>query len=326
MGRFDFLVTGGAGFLGASLARRLLTRGCSVLAVDVAPFDRLADLSEHPGLTCRHGDVRDAAAVSSWVGEAERVVHLAAVVGVRRYMEDPALVLDVNLRGTMDVLRACHDQGRPVLYASTSETYGLVAEPLSETSRRCYGSYRSPRWSYAISKAAGEQYAQALAMRGLVHTTTRYFNVYGPGLDRPGAGRVISRFLGFLQTGEPLPLIDGGDHVRAFCWVDEAVAATEALALAVGRDPAVTGRAFNVGRADPITIRHLAERMIHLSGHTAGTVVIPGTEVYGPDFEEIPIRIPDVRALREAIGFEAKVDLDDGLRRTLAHYGLLADS
>lgn len=324
MAAHDFLVTGAAGFLGASLTRRLLARGCTVLAVDVAPFGRLAELSDHAGLTCRRGDVRDVAAVLRWVGEAARVVHLAAVVGVRRYMEDPALVLDVNLRGTMDVLRACRDQGRPVLYASSSESYGLVAEPLTETSRRCYGSYRSPRWSYAISKAAAEQYAQALALQGLVHTTTRYFNVYGPGLDRPGAGRVISRFLGLLQDGEPLPLIDGGDHLRTFCWVDEAVAATEALALALGRDPGVTGRAFNVGHPDPITIRHLAERMIHLSGHTAGTVDVPGTEVYGADFEEIPVRIPDVRALREAIGFEAKVDLDEGLRRTLAHYGLLA--
>ena len=321
---FDVLVTGGAGFIGAALVRRLLARGARVVAFDVSPFHRLADLEGSAGLELVAGDVRDREEVEGWVMVSERVVHLAAVVGVARYMSDPAHVLDVNLRGTMNVLRACHERDRPVLYASTSEVYGLNHERLRETSDRAYGSYLSPRWSYAISKSAGEQYAQALAVAGLRHTTTRFFNVYGPGLDRPGEGRVISRFLGLIRDRRPLTLIDGGDYTRAFCFIDEAVAATETLALAVGVDPDITGRAFNVGRDEPVTMRQLAQRMIALTRHTAGTVDIPGTELHGPTFEEIPHRVPDLTAIRDAIGFEAVIDLNEGLRRTLSSYGLLA--
>ncbi len=321
---FDVLVTGVAGFIGASLVHRLVARGLRVVAFDVSPFHRLADLEGSSALKLVVGDVRDRELVERWVMGAGRVVHLAAVVGVARYMSDPAHVLDVNLRGTMNVLRACHERGKPVLYASTSEVYGLNRERLSETSDRSYGSYLSPRWSYAISKSAGEQYAQALAFAGLRHTTTRFFNVYGPGLDKPGEGRVISRFLGLIRDQRPLTLIDGGDYVRAFCFVDEAVAATETLALRVGSDDRVTGRAFNIGRDEPVTMRQLAQRMIALTAHTAGTVEISGDALHGANFEEIPHRVPDLTAIREVIGFEAQIDLNEGLRRTLSHYGLLA--
>jgi nucleoside-diphosphate-sugar epimerase len=316
----DILITGGAGFIGASLAQRFLTSGLSVTVLDIAPFDRLPPQA---GLTCIQGDVRDDALVDQLVASSGRVIHLAAVVGVDEYMSDPALVLDVNIQGTQAVFQACMRHSRPVLFTSSSEVYGTNSEALEETSPRVYGSYRSPRWSYALSKAVGEQYAQAYAKEGLTHVTVRFFNIYGPGLDRPGEGRVISKFLGHIQNGTPLPLVDGGRAVRAYCFVTDAMDATAKLALAVGPGSKVNGRAFNVGRVEPISVRDLAQRMIALTGHTAGTVDIAGEDFFGENFEDIPRRVPDVTALSEAIGFEARIDLDEGLSLTLEALGLL---
>ena len=213
---------------------------------------------------------------------------------------------------------------RPVLLASTSETYGKNSSILSEDSDRIYGSASNHRWSYAVSKAAGEHYAYALGELGLGFAIARYFNVYGPGLDTPGSGRVVSRFLGCIRDDKPLELVDGGGAVRSFCFVDDAVEATLRLSLGLDRDSAFHGKSFNIGRADPITMRDLAGLMIRLSGHTSGTNEVPGEAFYGAGFEEIPSRTPDLTRVRKLLGFEARIRLEDGISRTLDHWGLLA--
>jgi UDP-glucose 4-epimerase len=311
------LVTGGGGFLGSALVPYLVARGARVASLDVATP------TGGPAVEIVHADVRDEAAVDRWVEWADAVVHLAAVVGVDRYLRDPEGVLDTNVLGTRVVAQACLARRRPLLLASTSEIYGLTGGTLSEDSPRTLGGSASARWSYALSKATAEEYVRALARRGLAHTVLRYFNVYGPDLDRPGMGRVISRFLGAIREGRPLPLVDGGAATRSFCYVDDAVTATSAALDSLCTGGAAAGRAINVGRDEPVTVRHLAELLIELSGHAAGTVDVPGDEVFGEGFEDIPTRVPDLTRARELLGFEARVDLREGLRRTLAHADLL---
>ncbi len=318
------LVTGGAGFIGAALTRRLLAEGCRVVVADVGGFERLADVGgEVERVTA---DVGDAAAMDALVAQVDRVAHLAAVVGVAEYVTRPDEVLETNVLGTRNVLRACARRGRPVLVASTSEVYGKSGVLLEEAGSSVLGPATTPRWSYAVSKAAGEAWAAALGRRGLDFTLVRYFNVYGPRMDAPGEGRVISRFLGALQAGEPLPLVDGGRAVRAFCYVDDAVEATARLLLGLAPGAAHHRAIVNVGRDEPVTIRDLAERMVALSGHRAGVIERSGEAVFGAGFEEIPRRLPDLRRLEAATGFVARVSLDEGLRRVLDHWGLLAEA
>jgi nucleoside-diphosphate-sugar epimerase/dTDP-4-amino-4,6-dideoxygalactose transaminase len=306
------LVTGGAGFIGRSVAERLR----ATHAVDAT--DLVA--SEHTRLL----DVRDAAAVDASVQEADAVIHFAAVVGVQRYLADPLVVLDTNLLGSRNVLAACARHGVPVLFSSTSEVYGSNALPLREDSSSVLGPTHHARWSYAVSKLAAEHYAHALAGHGLSFCAVRYFNVYGPGLDAPGEGRVVSQFLGALLAGRALPLVDGGQAVRSLCFIDDAVDATIALfdRLRAGDCPSIV----NVGRHEPISMRQLAAAMMRLSGREVGTQDIDGTAFFGPGFEEIPSRIPDLSLLRTATGFEAGIDLESGLARTLEPWGLLAES
>ena len=210
------------------------------------------------------------------------------------------------------------------MLASTSEVYGKNERELDEGADGVYGLPPTSRWCYATSKLAAEHYAHAYGAQGLRFAVVRYFNVYGPGLDSPGEGRVISKFIGHLQRGTPLPLVDGGHAVRAFCYIDDAVRATVGLGDALLTGEAVGGRTFNIGRREPVTMRDLAARMVSLSGHTGGVIEVSGAVHFGPGFEEIQHRVPDTSALEAATGFVAGTSLDEGLALTLRHYHLLA--
>jgi len=323
-GLMDYLVTGGAGFIGASIVDRLRRSGKSVVCMDVGPLGRISHLADDPDLEVARIDVLDAAAVDSLVSRCGAVLHLAAVVGVDEYMRQPANVLDVNILGTRNVLSSCVRHGRPVVVASSSEVFGNNTDVLAERSPKVYGDLENTRWSYALSKAVSEMYAQALGRNGLSFVIVRFFNVYGPTMDSLGQGRVISKFLGCLRDGRPLPLVDGGRAVRSFCYIDDAVEATLRLLYGVN-EPSISRKSFNIGRVDPVSMRELAKTMIRLSGHGAGTEDIDGTSFFGKGFEEIEHRTPAVDALAEAVDFRAEIDLIDGLTRTLAHWKLLRD-
>lgn len=317
------LVTGAAGFVGSAVTARLLALGHKVLAMDID--HNTGRLEAHPLLECVTADIRDADAVNALVDRAERVLHFAAIADVRVYSERPLDVLEVNLMGTRTVLLAAHRARIPVLFASSSEALGKNTSLLDERADTVLGPTDESRWSYAVTKIASEHWAWALAREGLTATAVRYFNVYGPTMDAPGRGRVITKFLGKLLAGEPLELVDGGHATRCFCWIDDAADATVQLALAMEPGSPTAGRPFHIGRPEPITMRELASHMIRLSGHPHGVREVTGTAFFGKGFAEIPHRVPDVSALEEAIGFRAEVPLEEGLRRVLDHWGLLAD-
>ncbi|MDH5492339.1 MAG: aminotransferase class I/II-fold pyridoxal phosphate-dependent enzyme, partial [Myxococcales bacterium] len=276
------------------------------------------------GLEWIDGDVRDAALIDSLVRRSSSVAHLAAVVGVDEYLEHPEAVIEVNFGGSRNVAHACLEHGKGLFFSSTSEVYGKAGGILREESSSSYGPPSTPRWSYAVSKSLTEHLLFALGRRGLRFVTARYFNVYGAEGDLAGRGRVLRKFLDRIRAGLPLQLVDGGEAVRSFCHVQDAVEGTYRLLSSVDTGGAAQGRAFNIGRAEPVTIRRMAEVMIHLSGHRPGTTIVSGPELFGEGFEEIPHRVPDTSAMREATGFEAKLDLESGLRLTLADAGLLS--
>ncbi|MCB9663511.1 MAG: DegT/DnrJ/EryC1/StrS family aminotransferase [Alphaproteobacteria bacterium] len=317
------LVTGGAGFVGSHVTAELVARGHAVVVLD-SHLDQGRLDPTLPGVERVQGSVLDAPLLAALAARCDRIVHLGAIAGVHHYLERPVDVLDVNLLGTRTVLLTAHARGIPVLIASTSEAYGKNPATLREDGDTWLGPTTNARWCYAVSKLAGEHYAWGLAAQGLTVAATRYFNVYGPTLDAPGTGRVLSQFLGALQRGEPLRLVDGGHAVRCFCWVDDAVRATVDLALALEPGSAVSGRVFNIGNPEPVTMRRLAEIVVALADHAPGVEDVPGEVFFGHGFEDIPHRVPDVGAIAEALGVRPRVDLVEGVRRTLAHWGMLS--
>jgi UDP-glucose 4-epimerase len=306
-------VTGGAGFIATTLARRLVDDN-EIVALDNLHRDALSgtDLAEHPNLTFVQGDVLDAEAVREFSHGATHIVHAAAIAGVDTVLESPVRTMRVNLIGTYNVLEAAvatRDSLERLVDFSTSEVFGPQAYNVREGHLTATGSVGEARWTYAVSKLAGEHMARAYHDElGLPAVTLRPFNVYGPGQIGGGA---IRAFIEAALAGSDLVVHGDGSQIRAWCYVDDMV---NALLLCLEHPDAV-GETFNIGNArSTVTIFDLATRVRRLTG-------APSELVFQPlHYSDVEIRIPNVDKARQVLGFEAKVDLDDGLARTIAWY------
>ena len=306
------LITGGAGFIGTTLARRLVDAN-EIVALDNLHRDAVSgsDLLEHPSYRLVQGDVLDPESVRDAAEGATHVVHAAAIAGVDTVLESPVRTMRVNLIGTYNVLEAA--VALPGLERfvdfSTSEVFGTHAINVQEGNVTTTGSVGEARWTYAVSKLAGEHMAHAYHDElGLPTATVRPFNVYGPGQIGGGA---IRAFIEAALAGRDLEIHGDGSQIRAWCYVDDMV---EGLLLCLERPEAV-GHTFNIGNArSTVTIYDLAQRVKRLTG-------CPGEIVHKPlHYTDVEIRIPNVTKAREQLGFEATVDLDEGLARTIAWY------
>jgi UDP-glucose 4-epimerase len=307
------VVTGGAGFIGTTLARRLVDDN-DIVAVDNLHRDTLGGtaLMEHPHFSFIQGDVLDAELLAEVVKGATHVVHAAAIAGVDTVIESPVRTMRVNLIGTYNALEAAlqtKDTMERFIEFSTSEVFGTYAFKVDEQHVTTQGSVGEARWTYAVSKLAGEHMAHAYHDElGLPTVSVRPFNVYGPGQIGGGA---IRAFIETALAGRDLVIHGDGSQIRAWCYVDDMV---EALMLAL-EHPNAVGESFNVGNArSAVTIYDLAQRIKRLTG-------CPGELVFQPlHYSDVELRIPNVEKARELLGFAAQVELDEGLERTIAWY------
>jgi UDP-glucose 4-epimerase len=311
------LITGGAGFVGSHLSEAFLERGDEVIALDRDARAKVHHLLGHRRFRLVVDSVMNAEMLDGLAAQADLIYHLAGVVGVEHYVADPYHVLNVNVNGTQNVLRAAYKHGRRVVFSSTSEVYGRnPAVPWSEDADRVLGPTTIDRWCYATSKAAAEHFCLAYRRLGLPITVLRFFNVYGPRLDRLDVGRVIPILLGQLLRGEPLTVIGDGSQTRCFTWIDDAIRAT----VAAGVVSAAEGQVINVGTDQETSIRALAELMIRIGGGPSTIRFVPQASVYGDSYEDVPRRVPDVRRMNSILGVEARTPLADGLARTIAWF------
>ena len=320
------LVTGGAGFLGSYLVDALLAKGHEVTALDDISAGAEEKIFQHRDNRQFHF-VRDSvlndAVMDGLINRCEMVYHLAAVVGVHHYVINPYAVLNVNVNGTQIVLRHAHKYGRKVLFTSTSEIYGRSPDvPYREDGDRVLGSTRIDRWCYSTSKAVGEHFCFAYRKLGLPVVIVRYFNVYGPRMDKLDTGRVVTIFLGKILRNEPVTVVGDGSQTRCFTYMDDAVEGT----LRAGETPAAEGEIFNIGTNRETTILELARRMIALAGSSSQIVQVSQEQVYGKSYEDIQRRVPDVTRARDLLDWTATTSLDDGLRKTIAWFKAHPDS
>jgi UDP-glucose 4-epimerase len=307
------LITGGAGFIGTTLARQLVDDN-EIVAVDNLHRDTLGGtaLAKHSNFDFVQGDVLDAAFLTEVVKGATHLVHAAAIAGVDTVIESPVRTMRVNLIGTYNALEAAlgtQDTIERVIEFSTSEVFGTYAFKVDELHVTTQGSVGEARWTYAVSKLAGEHMAHAYHDElGLPTVSVRPFNVYGPGQIGGGA---IRAFIETALAGKDLVIHGDGSQIRAWCYVDDMV---DALLLAL-EHPNAVGESFNVGNArSAVTIYDLALRIKRLTG-------LDGELVFQPlHYTDVELRVPNVDKARELLGFEAKVELDEGLERTIAWY------
>lgn len=313
-----YLVTGGAGYIGSNLVDALIERDDEVWVLDDLSAGKRENIEHHmgkPNFRFIEGTILDEPLVDDLVTDCDAVFHLAAKLTVKLVHEHPLDALKVNVRGTEVVLQQCTRHGKRIVVASSSEVYGISSEErFSEDGPRVLGPTSIPRWSYATAKALDEHLAYGFAIDGgLKFSAIRYFNSYGPRIDETGYGSVIARFIQRSFHDKPLEIYGDGEQVRAFTYIDDTVAGTIA---AIERDEAVS-EVFNIGSTFAITINELAEKVRVLTGSKSEIVHVSYEDIFGQNFSDIPHRVPDTSKAKELLGFEAMIDLDLGLKRTI---------
>lgn len=308
------LITGGAGFLGSHLSDALLARGDDVTILDVVGDRKVRHHLGNPRFHYVRDSVLNTEILDGLILRCDLVYHLAAVVGVEHYVGDPYEVLNVNINGTQAVLKLAYKYSRKVVFSSTSEVYGRNPRvPFAEDDERVLGSTRIDRWCYSTSKAAAEHFCFAYHRLGLPVVVLRYFNVYGPRLDKIDMGRVVTIFMGQVLRGDPVTVIGDGKQTRCFTYIDDAIRAT----MEAGLNDRAAGEIFNVGSDAETTILELAETMIRIAGSRSRVVFVPQQAVYGDSYEDVPRRVPSIRRMHEILGVRAETSLEKGLRQTI---------
>jgi UDP-glucose 4-epimerase len=306
-------ITGGAGFIATTLARTLVGEN-EIVAVDNLHRDALSgtELADHPSFTFHQGDVLDGDLMIELARGATHVVHCAAIAGVDTVLASPVRTMRVNVIGTYNVLEAATKTLGSVerfIDFSTSEVFGTHAFNVTEGQVSTIGSVGEARWTYAVSKLAGEHMAHAYHDElGLPTVTVHPFNVYGPGQIGGGA---IRAFIEGALAGRDLVIHGDGAQIRAWCYVTDMV---RGVLACLERVEAV-GQAFNIGNPrSAVTIFDLAQRITRLTGSQ-------GEIGFQPiDYADVELRIPNVQKARELLGWQPEVELDDGLARTIAWY------
>jgi dTDP-alpha-D-glucuronic acid decarboxylase len=308
------LVTGGAGFIGSHLVDRLVRDGAEVTVLDRLPPEQARHLEAAlPRIRYLEGDIRDPDAVrQAFEPRPDLVYHMASIVGVGLYVEDPLAVVDIVVGGTRSVLREVGRVGSRLVLASPSEVFGRNPEvPWSEDADRVLGSTSVDRWSYGSSKAVAEHMVFAMMRGGMEASIVRFFNAYGP---RQAPIFVVSQSVRKVLRGERPLVYDDGRQTRCFTYVADAVGGL----VAAGTHPAAPGEAFNIGNPVETTMREVVDRIVHLSGTGLEPETFHTDVEYGERYEDVPRRVPGVEKARELLGWSASTTLDEGLAATLA--------
>jgi nucleoside-diphosphate-sugar epimerase len=307
------LLTGGAGFIGMTLTRRLCNDNRIVI------FDSLhrdaftsTELARHPNVRFVRGDVRDFESLRKAAEECRIIVHMASIAGVDTVMGLPVETMETALEGTLNALRAARNAGARLerfIDFSTSEVFGRFAFKVQEGDVTTLGAVGEARWTYAVSKLATEHLTYTYHKQfGLPTLSIRPFNVYGPGQVGEGA---IHTFIVRALMGEDLNVHNDGDQIRSWCYIDDMI---EGILLCLEKKEAV-GHAFNIGNPrSTVTIYQLARIVQKLTGGRAAIKHVPWS------FPDVELRVPDIGKARALLGFSPLVDIEEGIQKTIEWY------
>ncbi len=304
-----YLITGGAGFIGSSLARALVARGDTVRVIDNFATGREANLADLEGkLTLVRGDIRDDAAVEQAMTGCDYVLHQAALPSVPRSIEQPIEFNSVNVHGTLVVLEVARRVGvKRVVFAASSSAYGETPTlPKIETMSP------DPLSPYAASKIAGEMYLKVYhACYGLETVALRYFNVFGPRQDPASQyAAVIPRFVTSALEGKQPVIFGDGLQSRDFCFIDNAIEANLLACTAKG----AAGHVFNIACGVRTTLLDVLDQLGAILGRPINAIHEPARA------GDVKHSLADITAARQVLGYPASVSFAEGLARTVEWY------
>ncbi len=304
-----YFITGGAGFIANSIMQRLIPQGHSIIVYDNFTRDTLSKsgLNNHPNIKVVKGDVLDKSKLIKSMKGADAVIHAAGIAGIDAVVKSPVLTMKVNMIGTANVLEAALENqiSDRVIDFSTSEVFGTNAYNSSEKDNTVSGSVGEARWSYSVSKLAGEHLAKAYHTEyDMPIVTVRPFNVYGPGQTGQGA---IHTFINLALENETIYIDGDGSQIRAWCYVDDFVRAI----IKCLEEPSAIGESFNIGNArDIITILGLANTVCRVLNSNSKIIH------RDPLSADIAIRVPKLEKAKKILDYNAEIDLEEGIKRT----------
>ncbi|MDG2175050.1 MAG: NAD-dependent epimerase/dehydratase family protein [Gammaproteobacteria bacterium] len=301
-------ITGGAGFIGSTLAAKYLDDN-QVTIYDNFQRDSISksNILDHPNLAVIEGDILDIDSLNEAITDSNIIIHAAAIAGIDSTVRHPVSTMEINMIGTANILRAATKlkHVERFLDFSTSEVFGSYAFMVDEKSNTLTGAVGEARWTYAVSKLAGEHLVHSYHRQFDIPTVTvRPFNIYGPGQVGEGAINIMIRK---ALAGDPISIFGDGSQIRAWCFIDDMIAA---LDLCLTRKEAI-GESFNIGNSRAITT-------IYGLAQTICRVIESKSEIVfrDPLSADIQLRIPSTEKMTELFGFKAKTDLEEGLRLT----------
>lgn len=306
-------VTGGGGFIGSSLAEWLVDDN-EIVLYDINFKNNsigYSDIINHPNVIFIQGDVLDFEKVSREIKKPNIVVHTAAVVGVENVIKQPRETLDINFVGTSNLLKAVYDEPslERFIYFSTSEVFGSNAFRVDENKNSSLGSANEARWSYSISKIAGEHLVQSYHREyGMPTVIVRPFNIFG---TRRIGEHVMKIFICQALKNEDITIFQDGSQIRSWCYISDFC---DALIKCMEKDLAI-GHSFNIGNSlNTLTIYELAKLIIRLCNSNSKIRFRDIT------YSDIDIRVPNILKARELLGYEPKVEIEEGIIRAKEWY------
>jgi nucleoside-diphosphate-sugar epimerase len=329
-------ITGVDGFIGHSLTHRILTTtDWQVVGLDLFG-NRVQPLLKYPQFHFRQADLTTCQDwVDAQIRDCDVVLPLAACALPSQYIKDPIGIFQLDFEENLRIIRICFEQGKRVIFPSTSEVYGMCEDELlnEENSPLVFGPINKERWIYACSKQMLDRVIWAYGSQGLQFTLFRPFNWFGPNLDnihtaKKGGARVVTQFLGHLLRGEPLSLVDGGKQQRCFTHIDDGVDAL--MRILHNQKGAANQRIFNIGNPNNgfsiCELAHLmAETLAEFPGwshirHTKDIRVESAKQYYGQGYQDVQLRKPDITLAQTLLGWQPTVTMDEGLKQTIAYY------
>ncbi|HOJ30696.1 MAG TPA: GDP-mannose 4,6-dehydratase [bacterium] len=311
-----FFITGGSGFIGSNLIKKLVNFN-NIVVYDNLSRNALkqSEFLTHPNLHIIQGDILDYEFLKTHISQdINFVIHMAAIAGVDNVIKNPTKTIEVNMVGTYNILKAIKelnlfDRIERFVNFSTSEVFGINAFRAEEEAPINLQPVGEARWTYAVSKLTAEHLTHGYHRQfGLKTVTLRPFNIYGPGQVGEGA---IHQFVIRAIRNEPITIHGEGDQIRSWCYIDDMIAG---ILLCLEKEQA-TGEVFNIGNPKgTITILSLAEKIIQLAESSSPVLHVSTPHV------DVNLRIPSINKAREKLGFEPKVNLNDGIKKTIEWY------